>query len=254
MPTTREICMEMRDLYEYHGNILFRWRSYLPLLMILLFAASLHTFTYPFGSHALDLAWEGFCLMVTGIGILVRFYTAGTVPGGTSGRTTKRQVARSLNTTGIYSVVRHPLYLGNFFMFLGVVLFYRFWWLTLVSILFFILYYERIMFAEEAFLRKQFPDSFPDWAEKTPVIIPDFRTWRRPELTFSLRTAIKREYSSIFATIATLTVMEIAAEFIVQGHLALDYPWIVLFGIGCVGYLTVFIIHKKTSLLTVDGR
>ena len=32
----------------------------------------------------------------------------------TSGRNTHDQVADSLNTSGIYSIVRHPLYVGNF--------------------------------------------------------------------------------------------------------------------------------------------
>ncbi|MGC9453013.1 MAG: methyltransferase family protein, partial [Oceanipulchritudo sp.] len=51
---------------------------------------------------------------------------------GTSGRNTKQQVAYSLNTTGFYSVVRNPLYLGNFFMYLGIALFTHHWWLVLV--------------------------------------------------------------------------------------------------------------------------
>ncbi|MGB8874133.1 MAG: hypothetical protein WCC75_12145, partial [Desulfobaccales bacterium] len=43
----------------------------------------------------------------------------GLPPRGTSGRNTQGQVAETLNTTGIYSLVRNPLYLGNFLIWLG---------------------------------------------------------------------------------------------------------------------------------------
>lgn len=117
--------MALQEEFENSGVWLFRWRSYLPLALI-----------------------------------GIRIFTIGHTSKRTSGRNTKRQIADTLNTTGIYSVVRHPLYLGNFFMFLGVMLFAHLWWLLLIYILVFWLYYERIMFAEEAFLRKNFGDEY----------------------------------------------------------------------------------------------
>ena len=246
--------MAMSDDYERQGVWLFRWRSYLPLLLIGMLAASLKEFSYPFNSHKLDLMWEAFCLSVSGIGVVVRVLTAGTVPGGTSGRTTKRLIARSLNATGVYSVVRHPLYLGNFFMFLGVALFYRFWWFSLVSVLLFIVYYERIMFAEEAFLRKQFGASFDEWARRIPAVIPSFRHWKQSELAFSVKTALKREYSSLFALVVTFTLLEIAGEYTVHGHFYLHPVWLIFFFCGLLGYVTMLVIHKKTNILKVEGR
>lgn len=57
------------------------------------------------------------------------------------------------NTTGMYSIVRHPLYLGNFFVGFGIVLICSSVWLAVVFCLLFVVYYERLMFAEEEFLR-----------------------------------------------------------------------------------------------------
>jgi len=51
----------------------------------------------------------------------------------------------------MYSMVRNPLYLGNFFMGLAPVLFMHTWWLCVIYVLAFILYYERIIVKEEAF-------------------------------------------------------------------------------------------------------
>jgi protein-S-isoprenylcysteine O-methyltransferase Ste14 len=72
-------------------------------------------------------------------------------------------VAEVLNTTWMYSLVRNPLYLGNFIIWLGLALFINVWWCTIIVILSFILFYERIIFAEEKFLREKFGKTFK-WA------------------------------------------------------------------------------------------
>ena len=53
-------------------------------------------------------------------GLGIRVFTVGFTPKNTSGRNTAEQIADVLNTSGIYSMVRHPLYVGNFFMWLGI--------------------------------------------------------------------------------------------------------------------------------------
>ena len=59
-------------------------------------------------------------ISISVLGFLVRFYTIGTTPKGTSGRNTKEQVADVLNSSGMYSMLRHPLYLGNYLIWLGI--------------------------------------------------------------------------------------------------------------------------------------
>lgn len=61
--------------------------------------------------------------MLSLVGFLIRAYVIGTTPRGTSGRNTKGQVAEELNQAGMYSMVRHPLYLGNYLMWIGIVVF-----------------------------------------------------------------------------------------------------------------------------------
>jgi len=83
------------------------------------------------------------------LGLFIRAYAVGHTPANTSGRNTKEQLADELNTTGIYSMVRHPLYLGNFFMWLGAAVLTKNGWFIVAFILLYWIYYERIMFAEE---------------------------------------------------------------------------------------------------------
>lgn len=143
--------MALREEYERIGNWLFRWRSFLPLLVLGLALVGMRDFTYLGNAHKWDLVWEGFCLMVSFFGLGIRALVIGYVPEKTSGRNTLAQKAISLNVTGLYSIVRHPLYLGNFFIWLGISLFARHWLLSVTCMLIFWLYYERIIFAEEEF-------------------------------------------------------------------------------------------------------
>ena len=245
--------MALREELEKSGHWLFRWRSYLPLLVIALSLIAFREFKYPFGSETLDDLWEIVCLTVSMAGLLLRILTVGFVPEGTSGRNTKSQVAKELNTTGMYSVVRNPLYLGNFIIWLGLSMFVRIWWLSLIIILIFWIYYERIIFAEEEFLRSKFGSSYLKWAEKTPVFIPKFYQWQSPSYSFSLRTALKGEYSGFFAIIVTFTFMEMVGDYVLTGTWDYDPMWQIISLSGLFIYIVLRIMKKK-HLLDVKGR
>ncbi len=83
------------------------------LLIIPLFWLEKDCFYVPFDSHDWDLAYEFMCFTVSLKGIMVRIMAIGYIPKGASGRNT-RQKADDLNTTGMYSVARNPLYSGNY--------------------------------------------------------------------------------------------------------------------------------------------
>jgi protein-S-isoprenylcysteine O-methyltransferase Ste14 len=246
--------MALKEEFEKTGEYFFRWRSYLPLVMACLFIPALAYFRHSFARPGLNLAWDFFCLAVSLLGEGIRFFTVGFVPRGTSGRNTLGQVADILNTTGMYSSVRNPLYLGNFIIWFGLSLFMKSVWFTIIIILFFTIFYERIIFAEETFLREKFGDEFLKWADETPAMIPRFRNWRPPALPFSWKSAIKREYGSFFAIIATYTVLELLGGLFTRGQLSLDKAWMIIFSCSLVTYLTIRYLKKKTKVLATAGR
>jgi protein-S-isoprenylcysteine O-methyltransferase Ste14 len=245
--------MALREEMEKAGHWLFRWRSYLPLLFIALSLVAFREFQYPMGNETLDDIWEIVCLAVSMSGIILRMITVGCVPEGTSGRNTKSQVAHVLNTTGMYSVVRNPLYLGNFIIWFGLSLFVRVWWLSLIIILVFWIYYERIIFAEEEFLRNKFGQQYLEWAGKTPAFIPKISQWQSSSYPFSLRTALKGEYSGFFAIVVIFTFMEIVGDYMVTGKVEYDPMWQIISLSGLCIYI-VLRVMKKTGMLDVEGR
>jgi len=243
--------MSLKEQATTTGAWLFRWRSYLPLAFIAVVIPAFREFSYPFGSHSYDLIWEMFCLAISLFGLLIRIYTIGHAPKGTSGRNTKRQVANTLNTTGLYSVTRNPLYLGNFFMMLGVTMFVQVWWVSLIYALAFWLYYERIIMAEEAFLKDKFGKDYENYLRRTPAFIPNFKLWQPPMHPFSLRRVLKCEFHGFFGVITAFTILEFVGDYVVKGSVVFDPVWVILFTFGLFVYITLRTLKKKRRLLDV---
>jgi protein-S-isoprenylcysteine O-methyltransferase Ste14 len=241
--------MSLRDSFEQSGRWLFRWRSYLPLLLLLLVLYQMETFRHPGGRHVMDVGWELGCIIMALLGLAIRVHVVGSAAPGTSGRTTRAPRAEALSTTGLYSIVRHPLYLGNYLMYLGVVLLPRALWLVVIFNLAFWLYYERIMYAEEEFLRRRFGADFEEWASRVPAFVPALRLWKPAARPFSWKGALASEHTGLFALIATFTLLEVAGDIASGEGITLDPGWSIAFGATALLYLTVSILKKRTHLL-----
>ena len=248
--------MALKETYEKQGAFLFRGRSYLPLLVTPLVIAALldPQYTHPIFRGFSGSLWQALCIVISLTGLLVRCLVAGFVPLGTSGRNTERQVAESLNTKGLYSFVRNPLYLGNFLIILGLLLFSQVWWFTLAGIAIFWIFYERIIFTEEEFLRQKFGATFVEWSMKTPVFIPKFKDWQKPELPYAWKIVLRREHSTQFGMISALTVLGIASDLFTKPDHKIATFWWIFWGVSLVTYLVLRYLKKKTSVLNIEGR
>ena len=228
----------------------------MPVLIILLVLPALRAPLFSGGDGGFDFedVWEIICVAVAFFGLAIRVYVIGQVPEGTSGRNTKAQRADALNTTGVYSVVRHPLYVGNFFIWLGVSAFVRCWWLSLIFILLFVLFYERIIFTEEEFLRKEYGKVWEDWAARAPMFLPRFKNYTRAALPFSIRNVLNKEYHVFFNIILAFAVIEILEGLVTERKFELDLVWIVAVAFGAAAWITLRVLKKKTNILRVEGR
>ena len=246
--------MALREEFETSGQWLFRWRGYLPLLIVALILLGLPGYS-PLGGNAnLDRAWQVACVLVAFFGQAIRAFTVGHAPRNTSGRNAKAQRADSLNTTGVYSLVRHPLYVGNFFIYLGVVSFTHSPALIVISLLVYVLHYERIMFAEEAYLRAKFAADFELWAGQTPAVMPAFSHWRRSELPFSLKNVLRREYNNFFGIVFPLFLIKVVSGYLTQGRFTPSPVWCGFFAAGFLIWITLRTIKRNTEWLRVEGR
>jgi protein-S-isoprenylcysteine O-methyltransferase Ste14 len=107
--------------------------------------------------------WLALAIPLVIIGMVIRFISLGTI-----------RKNESLATKGIYSLCRHPLYLGSLLLYFGVGVIlqdsdYAFWYLGLPYIF---LFYSAAIRKEERFLRGKFGGEFDQYKSSTPALIP----------------------------------------------------------------------------------
>ena len=249
--------MAMIEELERSGNWLFRGRSYFPLALYALMAVVIGMQWDPL-FQSFDLVSAVGCIVVSMLGLVIRSLTIGYTPRGTSGRNTKAgQVAEVLNTKGMYSLVRHPLYLGNFFMWLGIMIYVGNVWFTVVCCLLYWLYYERIMFAEEAFLRVKFGQAYLDWSVDVPSFWPRNLKWVAPDVEFSMRNVLKREYNGFFAVFLSLAMVSAGKTYV---HITQDWDAVLhpFWQAALMGSFAIFFLLRSlkrySRVLHVEGR
>jgi hypothetical protein len=86
------------------------------------------------------------------------------------------------------------------------------------------------------------------------VIIPDFSKWESPELTFSVKNVLKREFNGFFAIVASITALHIAEIVVTEKRFYISEKWMIFFLTGLVIYLILWFFKKFTRLLKVEGR
>jgi len=149
------------------------------------------------------------CMVVSFIGMLIRAWVVLSTPAGTSGRNTQKQIADQLNTSGIYSLCRNPLYLGNYLMWLGLLLFTGNLYFVIFSSLVFAFYYHRIIIAEENFLAEKFGAPYKQWLKQTPRFFPKLNGYKRALNSMAWRFIFRREHSGWLATVVIFLVLDV---------------------------------------------
>lgn len=248
--------MALVHSFEKNGNKLFKYRGQIPVILFLL-AVPVIFFTDVsciVKNDTLYYTLLGGAALLSFIGQVIRAIAIGTSNKNTSGRNTQEQVAEALNTKGIYSTVRHPLYLGNYFMWIGIVCFtFNIYFVVIVSLLFW-LYYERIMFAEERFLERKFGDSYVEWSNRIPAFWPSMKNYEKGTIPFSIKTILRREYSGISATVLGFVFVAAVREFFLTG--TIKHP--LCYGFWIAGALLFSLIFKlikhKTKILFEEDR
>ena len=172
------------------GKSLFRFRSFTPLPLILL------TFIL-FKPLSPDPLWTLIGLAVTLSGEGVRMASVGFAGSGTSGRESFLK-ADSLNTTGLYSLARNPLYWGNVLIFAGLLAMFANPTALALFVAFLLLQYHFIVLAEESFLRQAHGGAYEEYASRVSRWLPAFNRYAPPGRPFDWRKVLFKENDSCF--------------------------------------------------------
>lgn len=104
---------------------------------------------------------------LTLLGLLIRGWSAGTI-----------HKDRELTVSGPYAFTRNPLYLGSFFIGLGVATAGGHWIWPVVFLLFYATVYTRTMAGEARHLRELFPERYDEYAAEVPAFLPRLTSYR----------------------------------------------------------------------------
>jgi protein-S-isoprenylcysteine O-methyltransferase Ste14 len=239
MTDTRRTSGSIADTLPATGDTLFRWRSYMPLVLVPLFVLSVADDRPP-----TPFGWEAVCAVVALSGLFFRAWVIGTAPHGTSSRGTRRPTAASLSTRGAYSIVRHPLYVANTLIALGCALLSGTWYFPTIVLLVSFIYHERIAAREEAFLQDAFGDSFRAWASDVPAMIPSFRRYQASDVPFQTRRVLVQESHGLCAIGTAFLVLDTIEDSMRIGYFHLDPRWLMFFLLTLVPFAIVVTTKK----------
>ena len=142
------------------------------LLLILLFTGFLclnkHLYV---ANHTWDRVMDFLGMIVMMKGVLLRMSARGH-------KRMRSQQGRQLVTTGPYALVRNPMYLGSFMVGMGFLLIVWPWWSLPIFAVFFYLRFNKQIVEEEKYLTRLFGEEFTRYCQKTPRLIPSWRSVR----------------------------------------------------------------------------
>jgi protein-S-isoprenylcysteine O-methyltransferase Ste14 len=242
--------MKAYDAMVKQGNWMFRYRSYLPLALIAfaLICTWVYRDLYSLKSGFYDIL----CFLMALGGEAIRVTAVGYAADNTSGRNTKRQIADEINQTGIYSLTRHPLYVGNFIIWLSVAFFSRIWWVVAIFTTIYWLYYERIILAEEKFLEEKFGEQFLNYASRVSILCPRFRNYVPNRYFFRPCRVLRKENSTLYGIVVVYVIFKLFHNYLGEHLFFLQAEWIIILVLFSIAYFVLRILKSYTDVLRTE--
>lgn len=222
------------------GNFLFKHRSFTPLPFIILVFVAFEPVHW--GKNNLWVIIAGFC--ISALGELIRVLAVGYSFPGTSGRESYLR-ADNLNNSGIYSVVRNPLYIGNFFIFTGLAVVFANIFALLVFSFFLLSQYYFIIHAEENFLMEKYGEDYQKYILRVRRVLPVFHSYVANRNPFCGKKVLLKEKSSVLNFLIIFLAVIAYREFKFNG--AVEHPIIFIISGATlvIFYLTIKWLRPK---------
>ncbi len=232
---------------ESQGNAYYRYRNTFPVLYLIV-GVFVWQWSQPFivqNRHAkAEIIYEAGCLALSLFGLAIRFLTRAFDQAEYKKGKNKQPFAEFLNTKGMYSIVRHPIYFADFFIYLGLVLYVQNLKFITCYFLLFTVFFERIIAAEESYLKQKFGKPFLDWAAKTPIFFPDISLLQTKGTTFSWTRALKKETPTLLKVMLLFYLLEWMNHF-TTGHKVETLWHVIAIGTLLIAATAAIILSRK---------
>ena len=228
------------------GNFLFHYRNYLfPLFYACLLLPSPNIFP----SHVTAIV-IGFIISL--IGKIIRGSTVGTEFIARGGRG-NHVYADGLETGGIFSLCRNPLYIGNILIITGLGVLANSVIYLLFFVPLFIFFYQAIVMAEEDYLLGKFGEQYNNYRRNVRRWLPNFSGFGSTikELSFSWRKFLLKEYNSTFLWLIAAVLVSMKNFYFEPIHVTFQeaFPYLITFLVlVLIAYATVRYLKKSKRL------
>ncbi len=211
------------------------WRKILPVFCILLcfpliagilLEPRAEGFLFRTCDVCSRLFWEVSGFFVGVFGLTIRMLANG------YDQKTNRKPHRS---KGLYSIVRYPLLVGNFFLGLAPVMLLNDSWAFIVYAGLFAIYCASIVVRDKRRLGACDDTVYRAWFETTPAFVPRSFRWNRPDGVFSFQQILRREYVLFLGLILSMTAADHVSDCLVREIFRFDYNWlpVLTLAVGC---------------------
>lgn len=174
---------------KFFGRYIFFYRGYTQALFFITLILYVWSFPSPdpFWKRWMDTFLDAVAIFSLVSGELIRLWAVSHAGKATRSRRLKAQI---LVTTGPYAYLRHPIYLGNFLIGLGIVVISGAFIFVPIFLFFFVVQYHAIISEEEGFLRERFGTAFETYRARVPKYLPITVQMGR-DLSFGKRLPLK---------------------------------------------------------------
>jgi protein-S-isoprenylcysteine O-methyltransferase Ste14 len=116
---------------------------------------------------------------------------------------------KALTTTGPYMFVRNPMYIGRYFLILGILMMTGNIWLMLLATVIYYFYMVNRVNREEKILLELFGEDYEQFRRDVPPYLPTFRRFDKKQLKSWNAESIKQNsvMTNLFATVACYIVL-----------------------------------------------
>jgi protein-S-isoprenylcysteine O-methyltransferase Ste14 len=105
------------------------------------------------------------------LGVLISFLGLA-IRAWASGHLSKE---KTLAVSGPYRYSRNPLYIGNFFLGIGIVVGACSWWVLVLFVIYYAVFYPLIIRREKDRMRELFPQQYEEYGKRVPLFFPSLR-------------------------------------------------------------------------------
>lgn len=231
-----EAATEPQGTGRWHAvaDACFRYRaiSVVPVVLLVYFI-----FT-PVDAGRFNTILNAAGFLIALAGAATRINAVGHAKPFTSGRENFLR-AESLNTSGLYSIVRNPLYVGNFLIYNGLLITYSSPAALVFFNVFFVINYHFIILSEERYLAGQFGQAYRDYLGRVPKVLPRFSLYRKNDHPFRPSRALYKEKNTTFYWMFFYAVTLLVKQYKLNGGVIMHFWWhaapvLVLFALNVV--------------------